>query len=119
AAFGDANAANGKPVSVSGISIAGTDAGNYTSNTMSATTADITPKTATGHFSVADRNYDGGVVAGITARSLTDVVGGDDVTLIGGAATFDNKHVGTGKTVTGTGFSLGGTAAGNYSLASN
>ncbi len=47
------------------------------------------------------------------------MVGTDDVDLDGGTATFANANVGTGKTVTGTGFTLDGAAAGNYSLASS
>ena len=42
---------------------------------------------------------------------------GDNVTLALGGTTYDNKNVGTGKTVTGT-YSLGGAGAGNYKLAS-
>ncbi len=41
------------------------------------------------------------------------------MSLSGGAASFGDKHVGTGKTVTGTGFSLAGTAVANYTLASS
>src|SRR5207247_7729621 len=46
------------------------------------------------------------------------VLGADDVSLIGGTATFASKTVGTGKTVTATGLSLSGTHSGNYQLAS-
>ncbi|MBI5625799.1 MAG: hypothetical protein HY935_01140 [Nitrosomonadales bacterium] len=42
ASFLDKNAAIGKTVSVSGITLAGLDAGNYTFNTTSSATADIT-----------------------------------------------------------------------------
>src|SRR5690606_41790585 len=42
----------------------------------------------------------------------------DDVSLDGGTATFDNKNVGTGKTVTLTGATLAGADAGNYTLTS-
>ena len=52
------------------------------------------------------------------ARSLTGVVGGDDVALIGGTATFADASAATGKTVTITGLSLTGTTAGNYQLSS-
>src|SRR6185503_13067793 len=41
AAFADKNVGTGKTVSVSGISVAGTDAGNYTANTSATTAADI------------------------------------------------------------------------------
>jgi hypothetical protein len=57
--------------------------------------------------------------ATITGRSLSGVLSGDDVGLTGGSASFSDKHVGAGKTVTGTGFSLTGADAGNYSLASS
>jgi hypothetical protein len=46
------------------------------------------------------------------------VVGSDNVSLTGGAATFANKNAGTGKTVTATGLGLSGTSTGNYQLAS-
>ena len=45
-------------------------------------------------------------------------MGGDAVTLQRGTATFDTASVGTGKTVTVDGLTLGGAAAGNYTLAS-
>ena len=56
--------------------------------------------------------------ATITGRSLTGVVAGDDVSLAGGAATFDTAAVGAGKTVTATGLSLTGTDADKYMLSS-
>ena len=37
--FNNANVGSGKPVSVTGIAIGGTDAGNYTFNTTATTTA--------------------------------------------------------------------------------
>ena len=49
ATFADKNVGTGKTVSVSGISISGTDAGNYTFNTTATTTADITAAFADGH----------------------------------------------------------------------
>src|SRR6185436_7519667 len=41
AAFADKNVGSAKPVSVTGISISGADATNYTANTTASTTADI------------------------------------------------------------------------------
>ena len=43
------------------------------------------------------------------------IVAGDTVSLIGGTATFANKNVGTGKTVTLAGATLTGADEGNYS----
>ena len=42
-----------------------------------------------------------------------------DGTPFSGTSSFDNKNVGTGKTVTTSGVSLTGTDAGNYHLASD
>ena len=44
---------------------------------------------------------------------------GDVVTLTGGTATFADANVGLNKTVTGTGFTITGTDAGNYALATS
>ena len=45
ASFADANVGTGKPVSVSGITLSGADAGNYTFNSTASTTANITGQT--------------------------------------------------------------------------
>jgi hypothetical protein len=52
------------------------------------------------------------------SASLVGVISGDSVTLNAGAATgvFNNKNVGTGKTITLGGLSLSGADAGDYSL---
>ena len=60
--------------------------------------------------------YDGDALASITDRTLTGVIGGDDVTYVGGAAAFADRNAGNGKTVTGTGLSLAGTDAANYTV---
>ncbi len=69
-------------------------------------------------FSAANKTYDGTTSATVQPRILTGVIGADDVSLIGGTATFDNANAGTGKTVTLTDAILTGAAAGNYSLTS-
>jgi filamentous hemagglutinin family protein len=53
-----------------------------------------------------------------SGASIFGIVGSDDVTLSGGAATgtFATKNVGTGIVVTATGFTLTGTAAANYTV---
>src|SRR5207247_3879168 len=60
ASFADKNVGTAKTVSVSGISISGTDAANYAFNTSASTSADITARTlhvsATGVNSVYDGN---------------------------------------------------------------
>lgn len=90
---------------------------NYTASTSG--TLVISPLTLTGHFTADNKEYDGTTAATILTRSLTGgILSGDVVSLTGGSATFGDKHVGTGKTVSGSGFSLTGAAAGNYVLAS-
>ncbi|MFC7050216.1 YDG domain-containing protein, partial [Emcibacter nanhaiensis] len=121
--FSDKNAAVGKTVSVSGITLSGADAGNYAlTATIDSATADITPK-ALGLDLQGEggKVYDGTTVitlSGITP-GLTGVIGGDSVTLDTGAVTgFADKNVGDDKAVTFTGFALQGADAGNYSLTS-
>jgi hypothetical protein len=116
ATFADKNAGIGKTVSVSGISISGTDAGNYTVNTSTTTTANITALAITGSITAASKIYDGNTTATILTRTLSGVIGGDDVSYTGGTASFANKNVGTGKTVTATGLALSGADAGNYTV---
>ena len=79
----------------------------------------ISPKTIDASIAAADKRYDGTDAAAITGRSLTGVVGGDNVSLTGGTATFGDNNVGTGKAVTATDLSLAGADAGNYALSSS
>ena len=79
----------------------------------------VASTSVTGSFTAANKSYDGTTTATITGRSLSGAVSGDDVSLNGGSATFSDQQVANGKTVTGTGFVLTGSAAGNYSLASS
>ena len=120
ASFDTKHVGLGKAVVLSGASLTGADAGNYTLDSVVDTTADITAKELTGHFIAYDKVYDGNTDATVTDRSLTGgIVTGDDVSLVDGSASFADKHVGAGKTVTGTGFALGGADIGDYSLASS
>ena len=112
--------ANGKAVTVN-LSLSGSAAGNYTlTQTTASTTANITALGITGSITAGSKTYDATTTAAITGRSLAGVLAGDtgNVTLTGGTATFSDKNVANGKTVTGSGFSLTGTASGNYSLTS-
>jgi len=120
ATFADRNVGPGKTVTLTGATLAGNDAGNYVLDSVATTTASITAKPLTGSFTAADKQYDGTTTATILTRTLSGVVviGGvpDDVSMVGGTANFDTALVGTGKTVTATGFTLTGADAGNYSL---
>ncbi len=119
AVFADKNVGTGKAVSATGLSLSGTAAGNYQlASTSASTTADITAATLTGSITANNKTYDGTTTATIATRTLSGVVGSEAVSLVGGTATFANKTVGNGKSVTATGLSLGGADAGNYQLAS-
>jgi filamentous hemagglutinin family protein len=113
--FINKNAANGKQVDVNGITATGTDAGNYLFNTTAQTTADITPRSIVVGATASDKVYDGNNAATATLGSA-GVLAGDTVTFSGDPATFSDKNVANGKTVTVNGIVGGGTDAGNYTF---
>jgi hypothetical protein len=121
ATFANKDIGLGKTVTATGLSLDGAQAGNYVlSTTTATTTASITQITLTGHFTAQSREYNGNTAAFILTRTLTgNIITGDDVSLTGGTATFDDKNAGNGKTVTGVAFALSGTDKGNYELASS
>src|SRR3989442_811628 len=88
------------------------------SSLFPSTTLFRSPLTITGSFTASSKVYDGTAAATIATRSLTGVIAPDVVSLTGGTATFSDKNVANGKTVTATGFTLSGADAGNYQLAS-
>src|SRR5206468_1395716 len=112
ATFADKNVGPGKNISVSGISISGTDAGNYAANTTATASADITARALTVSASGLNKVYDGNSTATVTLSDnrLSDDVFTDSYT----TATFGDKNVGAGKTVSVSGISISGTDAGNY-----
>ena len=65
------------------------------------------------------KTYDGTTDAAIvTGGTLSANFDGNDLRIVTGSAAYDGKTVGTGKTVSFSGFSLEGDAAENYTLAS-
>ena len=118
--FDTKNAGTDKAVTATNLSLGGADASNYyLISDTAATTANIAVARVSGNITVADKTYDGTATATITGRSLTGVIGSDDASLAGGAASFNNRLVGFGKTVTASGLALNGTDAGNYLLTSD
>jgi hypothetical protein len=115
ASFADKNVGTGKAVSVSGIAISGTDAGNYSFNTRASTTANITPRTLTITAAGVSKTYDGTDNAMVTLSD--DRVPGDSFTESYATAVFDNQSVGAAKPVSVSGISISGTDASNYTLA--
>jgi gliding motility-associated-like protein len=117
ATFNNKNIGASKAVTVSGITLTGTDAGNYTLTSATATgTASITVKSLTISATVSDKVYDG--ITSATATLTDNRVTGDDLTVNKTGATFNNKNIGTGKAVAVSGITLTGTDAGNYTLTS-
>lgn len=120
AAYDDKNVGTDKTVTFTGFALAGDAAANYELVAQPAsTTADITVKeiTINGATVEGSKVYDGTSEAKITnAGTLSDNYDGENLTIVAGSAAYDNKNVGTGKTVAFTGFALAGDAAANYKL---
>ncbi|MEN9354506.1 MAG: hypothetical protein RL318_1831, partial [Fibrobacterota bacterium] len=117
AAFDTKNVGTAKPVTVTGWSLSGADASNYSLPTIPALTAAITAKALTvSGVSASNKAYDGTTVATVNAGTLGGKTSGDAVSLTFTSAAFDTKNVGTAKPVTVTGWTLSGADASNYSL---
>ncbi len=115
ATFSDKNVGTAKIVSVSGITISGIDAANYSPINATATTAaDITPRSLTVSAIASNRPYDGTTSASVTLND--NRVPGDALTDAFTGATFSDKNAGVAKTVAVTGISISGVDAGNYVL---
>ena len=115
--FADKNVGTTKPVTVTGYTLTGTDAGNYNPLQPVGVTADITPKPVTAMGIIASNKvYDGTTAVTLSNGSLAGVIASDagNVTLTQ-SGVFANKDAGTAKAVNITG-ALAGTEAGNYSL---
>ena len=120
-AFADKNAGVGKTVNITGLSLGGADAQNYTLTSITGTAkADITAKAlAAGGITAANKIYDGKLDATLNTANLvlTGVVAGDSVTTADVKGAFADKNAGVGKTVNITSLSLDGTDAKNYTVA--
>lgn len=90
----------------------------YSDVTVVSGTVDVAKKdvTITG-LTASNKEYDGNTTATPAGTAVINgKVDNDDVAVTTGTAAFADKNVGTGKTVTFTGYSLSGTTAGNYNL---
>ena len=119
AAFDSKNAGT-QTVKFSGYGIGGASASNYVLSAQPASvTATISPKpvTITG-VGAADKTYDGTKTATPNTENarIEGIISGDKVTIKAGTGTFASADVGTGITVTFSGFSLTGTDSDNYTL---
>jgi hypothetical protein len=123
-AFADKNAATGKNVAITGITLTGADADNYTlaSNTAT-TTASISRASITdvSGITAADKVYDATTTATLNTADATfaGMVTGDQLSVGSATGVFADKNAAVGKTVAITGITLTGADADNYTLASN
>jgi filamentous hemagglutinin family protein len=109
------------PVSVSGLSIVGTAASNYTLQPIAGLAANITPAplTITG-VSANSKPYDGTTVSTLNTSSeaLAGLYAGDAVTVsaAGAASAFTSMNVGSNLKVNASGFVISGAQSGDYAL---
>ena len=117
-AFAEKNVGSGNAVTVSGVTIAGRDAGNYNLLQQTGLAATISKRdlVVTGLFA-NNKVYDATTVAPLGGSAAVSPLSGDVVTLGGTAAgAFSDKNVGMDKAVTVTGVTIAGRDADNYNL---
>ena len=120
--FSDKNAGSNKAVAISGITLGGSDAGNYTLTDHTATAnASISKATISSVSGIAatDKVYDGTRTAALQTgnASFSGMVEGDSLTVATASGEFSDKNAGSNKAVAISGITLGGSDAGNYTLA--
>ncbi|WP_202978790.1 YDG domain-containing protein, partial [Acinetobacter baumannii] len=111
-------------VNITGLSLGGADAGNYTLPTSTTTTtANITQANiaAVTGITAANKVYDRTANATLKTggAGFTGKLGSDVLTVATSTGSFSDKNVANGKTVSISGITLGGTDAGNYNLQSS
>ncbi len=111
--FANKNIGTNKMVSISALTVSGTNVGNYTL-TQPVTTASISPTGLTVSAKGVNKTYDGTTAATVTLADNRIV--GDVLTDSYSGAIFTNQLVGTNKSVTVTGITVSGTDAANYVL---
>ena len=115
AAFDDKNVAIGKTVTLAGATLSGMDAGNYVLDFG----GDHYEYHCAAHHGQLHRGQQAvrwEHSATVLTRTLNGAIRGDVVSLTGGTATFNDKTLAIGKTVTLAGATLSGMDAGNYAL---
>lgn len=114
--FTNANVGTNKPITVTGYTLSGSAAGNYTVTQPTGLTANITPLTVTvSGASANDKAYDGTTAATISGALLSGVLPADVGNVLATTGTFAQANVGTNIAVT---ILLTGSDAGNYTFTS-
>jgi hypothetical protein len=121
--FASAGVGNGIAVTVSGLTLGGASAANYTLAQPSTLTANITPALVTISSGLTANNkvYNGTTNATLSSNNvvLSGVISGDTATLNtnGYVANFASAGVGNGIAVSVSALTLAGASAANYTLA--
>ena len=115
ASFADKNVGTNKPVSVTGIQISGSDALDYTFNSTTSTTGNITTRALVITATAASKQYDGTTKATVTSL-LDNRVTGDAITISYAAAAFASATIGTNIAVTVGIITVTGADKANYSI---
>lgn len=121
AAFDTKTVGTGKNITVNNFVLAGAQKDNYSLSTLSAATKGnigTAPLTlALKSTPLISKTYDNNTSGTLLAANyeLSGIIGSELVT-VSGAATYDTKDAGTGKTVTASSFTLAGLNKDNYHL---
>ncbi|MDO9365694.1 MAG: YDG domain-containing protein, partial [Methylotenera sp.] len=113
--FADANAGTSKAVNLTGATLSGTDAGNYTLSGVGGVTADITKKALTVTATDAARTYDGTNWTGGNGVSYSGFIAGEDDTALGGTLAYGGTAQSSRNAGTYT-LSASGLTSGNYNI---
>jgi filamentous hemagglutinin family protein len=118
ATFDTKDAGVNKTVTIDGIGLSGSAAGQYYLNGLDSQTATITKATLTvGGVTANNKVYDGTNAATLSGTAAVSALAGDAVSVTGSAsAAFIDKNAGFGKQVTVGGYTLSGADAGNYNI---
>jgi hypothetical protein len=124
--FADKNVGTGKAVTVSGYTLSGADAANYSIVQPTGLSADITPALVTGSLQgLVSKPYDGQTSASLSSSNylLSGWINGEGATVTQTLGTFDTPNSGAGKLVsaqtTASNFiANSGTDLSNYTLPS-
>lgn len=116
--FSDPNAGTGKAIAFNPAALFVSDSQGRTVYGYQVTglSGNITPRLVSAGGTTSNKVYDGTTAATVSGWSVVGLLTGDAVTFDPGTATFSDRNVGTGKSIT-TSAALTGAQAGNYTLA--
>lgn len=113
-AFSDEHVDTGKTVTITGLSVTGSDVGNYVFDTTSTATADITARPITAKAQAVNKVYDGTNASGGTVGLIAGSYAAGDTS--GFFQTYSDENVGAGKTISVNGTVNDGNGGNNYAV---